>query len=193
MLTVAVETAGVEWCVLMLSGVRAEEQGAWMCSCSRVSVAGIFQAGYGGLCRGDLVRGLVRGPGLRSGIPGTGALDKCRGFLYFSLQLYRHMLPVFLLLYGEESSEYGVDRYRDGGSSGYDGVDWYRVETVLSGSYQNRYGDSAGSSVYEVNLPKYGVEENETGYSRGASCRSCGGPIQSVVQYLDGYRPKYGF
>jgi len=99
------------------------------------------------------------------------------------------MLPLFLILYGEDDDTYGGSRYGGGSDAAGYGEDGYSV-TVFE------YGDGGlGSYVdslldgneYDGDESVYGGQEDS--YDRGGSY---GGFLNLSIPYLGSYQPKYG-
>lgn len=98
------------------------------------------------------------------------------------------MLPLFLILYGEDDDTYGGSRYGAGDDTGRYGEDRYSVDIL-------EYGDGGVGSYVDSLLDGnvYGDEESvydeqDTYDGNG----SYGGFLNLSVPYLGSYEPRYG-
>jgi len=99
------------------------------------------------------------------------------------------MLPLFLILYGEDDDTYGRSRYSGGDdAAGYGEEDRYSI-TIFE------YGDGGLGSYVDSLLDGnvYGGDESVYGgqdpYDGGGSY---GGFLDLSISYLGSYEPKYG-
>jgi len=99
------------------------------------------------------------------------------------------MLPLFLILYGEDDDTYGGSQYGAGSTSDRYGEDRYSI-TIFE------YGDGGLGSYVDSLLDsnEYGGDESVYGgqdpYDDGGG--SYGGFLNLSIPYLGSYKPKYG-
>ena len=107
------------------------------------------------------------------------------------------MLPVFLILYETVNDDDRVERYAAVAPGGYSsdepegyGVDWYGVDSVLSGTAAgDGYTEDGTDAVYAEGLPVYNEQVPYLDVTDGGG----DGVLDLSVRYLDCYEPRYAF